>query len=81
MSNYDFENDNENEDDNINVSELVEQYEKAANSDKTPFFDQDAYEAIIVYYEEKGRFVRKERYSGEYYLCVPWLRCENTIRQ
>ena len=23
----------------------------------------------------------KERYSGEYYLCVPWLRCENTIRQ
>ena len=31
--------------------------------------------------EEKGKFVRKERYSGEYYLCVPWLRCENTIRQ
>lgn len=54
MSNYDFEN--ENEDENINVSELVQQYEQSVKNEKTPFFDQDAFEAIIVYYEEKGQF-------------------------
>src|SRR3954470_2060032 len=51
MSNYDFENE-----DNLNVSELVALYEQAAKEENTPFFDQEAYETIIEYYEERGQF-------------------------
>ncbi|MCC6582463.1 MAG: DUF3808 domain-containing protein [Chitinophagales bacterium] len=51
MSNFDFDND-----DNINVSELIAQYEQSVKNDNTPFFDQDDYEAIVEYYEEKGQF-------------------------
>lgn len=53
MSNFDFDNDN---DDQIDVSELIAQYEQSVKSESTPFFDQDDYEAIIEYYEEKGQF-------------------------
>src|SRR4051812_1227472 len=51
MSNYDFENE-----DQLNVSELIAQYEQAVKEDHTPFFDQEAYETIIDYYEDKGQF-------------------------
>ncbi|MDB5226530.1 MAG: Tetratricopeptide 2 repeat protein [Bacteroidota bacterium] len=51
MSNYDFENE-----DQLNVSELIAQYEQAAKEDHTPFFDQEAYETIVDYYEDKGQF-------------------------
>ncbi len=53
MSNFDFDNDN---DDQINVTELVAQYEQSVRSERTPFFDQDDYEAIIEYYEDKGNY-------------------------
>ena len=36
MSNFDFDNDN---DDNIDVSELIAQYEQSVKNDQTPFFD------------------------------------------
>jgi tetratricopeptide (TPR) repeat protein len=52
MSNFEFEHD----DDQINVSELVAQYEKSVNGEQAPFFDQDDYEVIIEYYEDMGRF-------------------------
>ena len=51
MSNFDFDND-----DNIDVSELIAQYEQSVKNENTPFFDQDDYEAIVEYYEEKGQF-------------------------
>ena len=53
MSNFDFEHENE---DQINVSELVQQYEQSVEGNHTPFFDQEDYEAIVEYYEEKGQF-------------------------
>lgn len=52
MSDFEFEHD----DDQINVSELVEQYEKSVKGEQAPFFDQDDYEVIIEYYEDMGRF-------------------------
>ena len=51
MSNFDFDNDN-----NINVAELIAQFEQSVKNDHTPFFDQDDFEAIVEYYEEKGQF-------------------------
>ena len=51
MSNFDFDNDN-----NINVAELIAQFEQSVKNDNTPFFDQDDFEAIVEYYEEKGQF-------------------------
>src|SRR5689334_20674423 len=50
MSNYDFEND-----DHLNVSELIALYEQSVKEENTPFFDQEAYESIIDYYEERGQ--------------------------
>ena len=51
MSNFDFDNDN-----NMNVAELIAQFEQSVKNDNTPFFDQDDFEAIVEYYEEKGQF-------------------------
>ncbi len=51
MSSFDFENEHSD-----NVSELVALYEEAVKQNKSPFFDQEAYEHIIEYYEEKGNF-------------------------
>lgn len=51
MSNFDFDNDN-----NINVAELIAQFEQSVKNDNTPFFDQDDFEVIVEYYEEKGQF-------------------------
>lgn len=51
MSDFDFENEEP-----INVSELIAQYEQSVKNENTSFFDQEAYETIIEYYEESGRF-------------------------
>lgn len=53
MSSFDFEH--EHEDENINIPELVDKYEKAVNEEQAAFFEQDDFEAIILYYLEKGR--------------------------
>lgn len=53
MSNLNFDNDNE---DPINVSELIAQYEQSVRSERIPFFDQDDFEVIIEYYEDKAQF-------------------------
>lgn len=53
MSNFDFDNDS---DDQIDVSELIAQYEQSIKNDNIPFFEQEAFETIIEYYEEKGQF-------------------------
>lgn len=55
MSNFDFEHDNEHEDEYINITELIDKYEKTVNNAQIAFFEQDDFEAIIIYYQEKGR--------------------------
>lgn len=51
----DFEFDHE---EGLDVSALVARYEESENGTHIPFFDQEAYESIIEYYEEKGFFER-----------------------
>lgn len=53
MSNFDFENENDNQ---LNITELIERYERSEKVGQTPFFDQDDFEAIIEYYQSKGLF-------------------------
>lgn len=51
MSNFEFDNE-----DDVNVLELVQQYEQSLANNHTPFFDQDDFECIIEYYEEHNKF-------------------------
>ncbi|MFN8284972.1 MAG: CDC27 family protein [Chitinophagales bacterium] len=53
MSNFEFDNENEDE---VNVLELVQQYEQSLKTNYTPFFEQDDFETIIEYYEERNQF-------------------------
>ena len=51
MSNFEFDNEDE-----VNVLELVQQYEQSLKNNHTPFFEQDDFEVIIEYYEERNQF-------------------------
>ena len=53
MTEFNFDNEQE---DQMNVLELVEQYEQASKSGYLSYFDEEAYETIIEYYENKGQF-------------------------
>lgn len=52
MSNYDYD---ENPDDQVNITELVERYERFTKGESTPFFEQEDYEILIEYYQVKGQ--------------------------
>lgn len=51
MSGFDFDNE-----DKPDISLLVEQYEDSLKRNRAAFFDQDDYESIVEYYEDRGLF-------------------------
>ncbi len=69
MSNFDFDNDSNEQ---INVSELIAQYEQSVQNNHTPFFDEDNYEVIIEHYEEKGDFERALEVTEKSLLQYPY---------